>query len=181
MRDDPDRRMDEAGPPAQPLAEALELGEPTKPGKPYHHAIDPDLRDELHLHVGMGLALADIDESETPAARVGALARYIDRVRAGEARAASDAQRSALALACLFGEAIAHELGWGWAHLRRSRHPGIVLVSPDCRYAIGPRRVVDRALAEGGSVLLSEFDRFRGARPPAAPGAYSRLELSKSG
>jgi hypothetical protein len=178
MVDDPDRRMEEAEPPSEALCELA--GSDDEPsigsGKPYHHAIAPELAEELHLYVGKGLALAGIAEDATPEQRIRGLADWIDRRRAGSASAPSDASEAALALACVFGQAVCRELGWGWAHVRRVKRPGIVVMSPDASYAIGPRGVIDKAMEHGGHELPASFERLRSELPESSPGRYLRLD-----
>jgi hypothetical protein len=166
-----EQRMDSAEPPEQPLLHAPPVERPSK--GPYHTELAPELEDELHLTIGKGLALVERDEKESPDALVEALARFID----GAARRTVSADAS-LALSCLYGHQLCRKLGWGWAHLRRAKSPGIVVISPDRRYAVGPRKLIDAALAGATGVALIAFVRQLEAGvdlPPAAPGRYLRL------
>jgi hypothetical protein len=58
--------------------------------------------------------------------------------------------------------------------VRCTRRPGILLVSPQGRYATGPRAVVDAALERGGSELTQHFARIgaEAALPESAPARY---------
>lgn len=159
-KDDPDARVEAAEPVAGPLPVAPERRKPSDQRAPYHHALDPDHEDDLRLMIGQGLALIEARQQSAPEATVKAIAAYVDGVRAGKKRMTSDPSDAALALACLFGHQVCRELAWGWAHLRRARSPGIVLVSPEFRHVIRPRQLVDRALREGGGVLLEFFQRL---------------------
>jgi hypothetical protein len=177
MTDDPDARLQAAEPSLEPVIEAPPMSRPAGSG-PYHEAIAPELVDDLQLAIGKGLALIEAEESLAALAIVEALARYVDEVLSGGKRLPSDGADAALALACLLGHAIGRELGWGWAHVRRTRSPGIVVVSPDRRYAAAPRAVIDRALSgDGGQVVRAFFARLAAPAqlPAAEAGRYLRL------
>jgi hypothetical protein len=166
-----EERMDAAEPPEQ----RIQLAPPiARPGKgPYHGELAPELEDELTLTIGKGLALLERDEDEPPEALLEAIARFVDG--APQRAVSGDA---ALALGCLFGHQICRKLGWGWAHLRRVKSPGIVVISPDASYAFGPRKLIDAALAAGSGAALLDFVRKLEAGrdlPPTAPGRYVRL------
>lgn len=176
MHDDPDARLDEATPPEEPLIEAAPMSRPSGTA-PYHEAIAPELLDDLHLAIGKGLALVGVEERAKPTAVVEAIARWVDDVRAGARRLPADATDATLALGCLLGHTLCRELGWGWAHVRRTRQPGILVISPDRRYAAAPRSVIERALGEGGGGAVREYVEELRARelPESAPGRYLRL------
>jgi hypothetical protein len=109
---------------------------------------------------------------------VKAIAGYVDAVHAGTRRLTRDPSDAALALACVLGQQICRELGWGWAHLRRTRAPGIVVISPDFRRCAGPRALVDAALqtAGGGRLFEHYFARLRGSSPsPSDRELYQRV------
>lgn len=176
MEDDPDQLMESAEPPEEAVVEAEDP--PEKPARgPYHQAIAAELIDDLALCIGQGLALVGRDENEPPETVIIALAGYVDDVIAGKKRLTKDPTDTHLALALLFGQEVGRSLGWGFAHLRRARSPGIVLVSPDRRYALAPRELVDAALAGGGGKLVIEhYERLKnGAIPAAEPGEYRRV------
>ena len=175
--DDPDARLEAAEPAGEPLPQARERRKPANPRAPYHQALAPEHEDELLLSIGQGLALIERDENDAPAAIVHAIAEHVDAVRAGKRKQPRDPSDAALALACLFAQQICRELGWGWAHLRRTRAPGIVVISPDFRRALGPRALVDAALeSDGGGRLLEQyFERLRDEPAPAEPGLYARV------
>lgn len=176
MPDDPDARLDAAEPPEEPLIEAAPMSRPSG-SAPYHDAIAPELLDDLHLAIGKGLALVEARESSKPAAIVDAIASYIDAVKTGARRLPADVTDASLALGCLLGHMLCRELGWGWAHVRRTRQPGILVISPDQRYAAAPRSVIERALGgEGGSAVREYAERLRaGELPDSASGRYLRL------
>jgi hypothetical protein len=166
-----EQRMELAEPPAEPVRLAPPVERPAR--GPYHSELAPELEDELHLTIGKGLALIERDEHEPPGALLEAIARFVEGARQ---RPLSEA--AALALSCLYGHVLCLKLGWGWAHLRRAKSPGIVVISPDRRYALGPRRLIDAALAESsGAALLDLARRLEEQRelPPAAAGSYLRL------
>jgi hypothetical protein len=162
--DDPDARM-EAAEPATELPQARERRKPSNPKAPYHQPLAYEHEDELLLSIGQGLALIERAENDSPISIVTAIAEYVDGVRAGSRRLTRDPSDAALALACAFGQQVCRELGWGWAHLRRSRAPGIVVISPNFRLRAGPRALVDAALqtAGGGRLLEQYFERLRQA------------------
>src|SRR5829696_10402353 len=136
--DDPDARIEAAEPAAEPLPQARER-RPASPPEPYHQTLAAEHEDELLLSIGQGLALIECSENDSPTSIVKAIAEYVDGVQAGSRRLTRDPTDAALALACAFGQQVCRELGWGWAHLRRTRAPGIVVISPDFRLATGPR------------------------------------------
>lgn len=173
--DDPDDRMENAE--AAPVLEARPLAR--KPARgPYHAPIAPELVDELEISIGQGLALAEILASDAPDAIVSGIAGYLERVFRGELRLPRDPSDAALALGCLYGQALCMELGWGFAHLRRARPPGIVVVSRDTRYSTGPRAVIDEAMARRDtSVLRRHYERLRAGTdlPDSGPMRYARI------
>ncbi|MBI3179556.1 MAG: hypothetical protein HYZ27_07825 [Deltaproteobacteria bacterium] len=171
----PDARMDDAEPPREPVAEAAPFTGRRRRGKPYHEPVADELLDDLHLAIGKGLALLGVSEDTEPAKVVAAIARYVDDVRAGRELRAADPAEAALALACLYGQSVALAFGYGWAHVRCTRRPGILVVSSEGRYAVGPRAVVDAAFERGGSVVSAHFARLTGALPASAPGRYVTL------
>jgi len=175
--DDPDARLERAEPPRQAVVEAEALPGRHAPGEPHHEPVDPDLLDDLHLAIGKGLALVGSDEEASPEEIVRAISRWVDDVRAGRARAASDGAEAALALACLYGQAIGRELGWGWGHVRCVRKPGIFVISPDRRWVTGPRAIVDESLRAGGERLLAHFATLRDRKrlPQVAVGSYRKV------
>jgi hypothetical protein len=175
--DDPDARFEAAEPIAGPLPQAPPRRKPSNPRAPYHHALLTEHEEELALSIGQGLALIERSEADSPDALVRALAGYIDAVSAGKRRLTEDPSDAALALGCAFGQQICRGLGFGWAHLRRTRMPGIVVISPDFRFVSGPRSVVDAALASGdGELLVHHYAELREAlRAPAEPGFYRRV------
>jgi len=176
MLDNPDQRMEDAEPPNQDVCQAAPRQAP--PGRPYHEEIAPEMIDELALAIGKGLALVEVDENANPRRIIDAIARFVDEIGAKKRRLPSDAADAALALACLYGQALGRALGWGWAHVRRTRSPGIVLVSPGGRYIVGPRAIVDRALESSRGELLVEFlNRLERPTelPDSAPGRYVRI------
>jgi len=175
VQDDPDQRM-ELAEPVECVLEAESLRLKPKQG-PYHQAIAGELVDELALCVGQGLALIGRGEHEPPESLIVAIASHVDDIRAGQSATSKDPTDASLALALLFGQEVARSLGWGFAHLRRVRSPGIVLVSPDRRYALGPRELMNRALEGGGGrLVLDHYERLKnGALPAAKPGAYLRV------
>lgn len=177
MHDDPDARLQAAEPPDEGVIEAAEMTRPH--GKqPYHDAIAPELLDDLHLAIGKGLALVGADEGAPPAAWLEAIARYLDDARDGKRRSPSDPTETSLALGCLLGQAVCRELGWGWAHVRRTRRPGILVISPDRRYALAPRAMIEHA-AQGNASLRELAARLRTgeALPRAKPGEYLRVSV----
>jgi hypothetical protein len=175
--DNPDARIEAAEPAADPLPQARPRRKPADPKAPYHQALEPEHEDELLLSIGQGLALIECRENESPAAIVKAIAGYVDAVHAGTRRLTRDPSDAALALACVLGQQICRELGWGWAHLRRTRAPGIVVISPDFRRCAGPRALVDAALqtAGGGRLFEQYFARLRDSAPsPSERELYQR-------
>jgi hypothetical protein len=176
--DDPDARIEAAEAAAGPLPQARARRKPPNPKAPYHQELDPDHEDELLLSIGRGLALIERRENDSPASIVKAIAGYVDGVHAGTRRLTRDPTDAALALACVFGQQVCRELGWGWAHLRRTRAPGIVVISPDFRRASGPRSLVDAGLqsAGGGRLLEQYFARLRDTTPsPSERELYVRV------
>lgn len=176
--DDPDARIEAAEAAASPLPQARARRKPADRKAPYHQALASEHEDELLLSIGQGLALVQRPETDSPRSIVKAIADYIDAVHAGSRRLPRDPTDAALALACAFGQQVCRELGWGWAHLRRTRAPGIVVISPDFRLALGPRALVDAALetAGGGRLLERYFTRLRDASPsPSERGLYARV------
>jgi hypothetical protein len=176
VEDDPDQLMESAEPPEQWVVEAADTGE--KPARgPYHQAIAAELIDDLALCIGQGLALIGGRENDPPEALIVGIAGFVDDVLAGKKRLTKDPTDAHLALALLYGQEVARSLGWGFAHLRRARSPGIVLVSPDRRYALGPRELIDAALSGGGGKLVTaQYERLKsGAIPEAEPGDYLRV------
>lgn len=174
--DDPDARLEAAEPVPGPLPQAGARRKPPDPRAPYHQPLDPDHEDDLLLAIGQGLALIGASERQKPAAIVQAIDRYADAVRAGEQRLTRDPSDALLALACVFGQQLCREFGFGWGHVRRVRAPGIVLISRDCRHAVRPRQLIERALRDGGGVLTDFFQRL--GRAPARPrsgGFYAPL------
>ena len=175
--DDPDARMDAA----KPASRTHLLGprrRPHDPRAPYHEPLEPDHEDELLLSIGQGLALLAKRESDEPEAIVRALAEYIEDVQAKRRRLPRDSDAALLALTCVFGEQLCRAHGWGWARVRRARAPGIVVISPDCRYSVGPRSMLAAALERRESEeLLRWFERLADpARLPSSePGRYYRL------
>jgi hypothetical protein len=161
MMDDPDARLEAAEPAHGPLVEARERPKPADARAPYHEVLDPDHADELLLCIGQGLALIEAPERHSPEQIVKSTAAYVDAVRSGARRLTRDPSDAALALACVYGHQICRELGWGWAHLRRTRSPGIVLVSPDFAYVTRPRRQIESALRDGGDALHQHYQRLR--------------------
>jgi hypothetical protein len=176
--------MESAEPPRQPLmlAPASDARERARLPKsaPYHDAVAPELADELHLNVGMGLALVGVVEDLPPAAIVDAIARHVDALRAQPPSADEDHSDARLALACAYGHQLCRELGWGWAHVHRTKRPGIVIVSPDTRYVVAPRALLDAALdadERGGAALRAHLELLKHPEnlPSARPGVYWRL------
>ena len=168
--DDPDARIEAAEPAAEPLPQARERRKPASPRAPYHQTLAYEHEDELQLSIGQGLALIECMERDSPTSIVKAIAEYVDAVRSGRRRLTRDPSDAALALACVFGQQVCRELGWGWAHLRRTRAPGIVVISPDFRLAAGPRALVDAALQTpaGGQLVEQYFQRLREAARSAS-------------
>jgi hypothetical protein len=173
--DDPDARLESAEPAAGPLVLAAARRKPSDARAPYHHGLDPDHEDDLLLQIGQGLALIDARERMTPQATLKAVVTYIDAVRTQKRRLTRDPTDAALALACVFGHQLGRELGWGWAHLRRARAPGIVLVAPDFRHVIRPRQLIDRAFREGASVLPELVRRLSALSRAPGRGFYAPL------
>jgi hypothetical protein len=173
--DDPDERMENAE--AEPVLEAPPLAR--KPAKgPYHERIAPELVDELEISIGQGLALAGVRASDAPDAMVGGIADHLERVFRGEQRLPRDPSDAALALGCLYGHALCKTLGWGFAHLRRARPPGIVVVSRDARFVVGPRAVIDETMARRDtSALRRHYERLRAGTelPDSGPMRYQRI------
>jgi hypothetical protein len=178
--------MESAVPPWQPLlvAPALDARRRARLRKtaPYHDAIAPELVDELHLNVGMGLALVQVAENLPPTAIVNAMARYVDSVRSAKESTEDDDSDARLALACAYGHQLSRELGWAWAHVRRTKRPGIVILSPDMRYVVTPRALVDAALdtdRRGGAALRAHLKLLKHSEqlPSSRPGKYLRLRL----
>jgi hypothetical protein len=183
--------MESAEPPKQALllAPPLDLDRRERLPKtaPYHDAIAPELADELHLYVGMGLALVQVDEDLPPATVVRAIARYIDSTRAAAvsergATESEDDSDARLALACAYGHELCRQLGWAWAHVRRTKKPGIVILSPDTCYVVAPRALIDAALdtdPRGGVLLSEQLELLEHADqlPKSEPGRYLRLGL----
>jgi hypothetical protein len=174
--DDPDARFEAAEAIEQPLPQARPRRKPANPRAPYHQPLQPEHEDELALAIGQGLALIERGADEAPAAIVEAIARFIEAVAAGRRRLTRDPTDASFALGCAFGQQICRGLGFGWAHLRRNRSPGIVVVSADFRFVSGPRSVVEAALEHGDPTLLQEhYDRLRElGRQPAAGELYRR-------
>ncbi|MBK9001651.1 MAG: hypothetical protein IPM35_38510 [Myxococcales bacterium] len=162
-----DASLEHVEPPRQAVIEAAPFVRRKVRGRPYHEPIADDLLDDLHLAIGQGLALIGMDEDAPPAAIVEALAAHSDAVRKPSAPAV-------LALACLYGQTLARAVGWGWAHVRCTRRPGILLVSPGERYTTGPRSVIELALARGGDVIREHHARIGDtqALPASQPGRY---------
>lgn len=160
--------------PRQPVVLAAPFPRRKRPGKPHHEPIADELLDDLHLAIGKGLALVRAKEDAEPAALVQALARWVDDVRAEREPPPSDALDAALALACLYGQTVARACGWGWAHVRCTRRPGILVVSPEGRWVVGPRAVIDAALERGGDAIQRHFARVGHAQglPASRPGRY---------
>lgn len=175
MHDDPDARLQAAEAPDEGVIEAPEMTRP-RGKQPYHDAIAPELLDDLHLAIGKGLALVGADEGAPPTTWLDAIARYLDDVRDGKRRSPTDPTETSLALGCLLGHALCRELGWGWAHVRRTRRPGILVISPDGRYAIAPRAIIEFA-AQGHGDLRELAARLRTgeALPEAKPRTYLRV------
>jgi hypothetical protein len=173
--DNPDQRLEDAEP-IELVLEAKELAHKPEKG-PYHQAIAPELVDDLALCIGQGLALVGRTEDSPPDQLVDVIARYIDAVLKKKRRLTKDPSDAALALACLYGQELARAFGWGFAHLRRAKKPGIVLVSPDRRHVAAPRDLIDAALAGGGGKLvLAQYSRIRDRQLPVAkPRAYLRI------
>jgi hypothetical protein len=172
--------MQAAEPARGPLLQAAPRSKPSKPRVPYHHALDPDHADDLLLSIGQGLALTEMRERHSPEATVQGIAAYVDAVRAGTKSLTRDPSDAILALACLFGHQVCREFGWGWGHLRRTRSPGIVLISPDFRHASGPRQVIESSLRDGSDVLLQYYERLRAAtNQPTERGFYVRIESGR--
>ena len=178
-------RMESAEPPKQTLL----LAQPLDPRRrqrlpktaPYHDAVSPELADELHRYVGMGLALVEVDENESPAVIVRTIARYIDSKRTSTA--SGDDSDARLAIACLYGHELCRQFGWAWAHVRRTRRPGIVVLSPDTRYVLAPRALIDAALdtdPSGGRALRDQLDLLEHPErlPKSDPGRYLRLPVT---
>lgn len=166
----PDARLEDAEPPRQAVIEAAPFARRKQRGRPHHEPVADDLLDDLHLAIGQGLALIGMAEDAPPEAMVEALAAHADTVKEPSAP-------EVLALACLYGQTLARALGWGWAHVRCTRRPGIQLVSPGERYTTGPRSVVELALARGGDEIRQHFARIRDTStfPASAPGRYLLL------
>lgn len=175
MDDNPDQRLEDAEP-IESVLEAKELARKPEKGA-YHQAIAPELVDDLALCIGQGLALIGRTEASPADKLVEAIARYIDAVLAGKRRLTKDRSDAVLALACLYGQELGRAFGWGFAHLRRAKKPGIVVVSPDRRHVVAPRDLVEAALVGGGGKLvLAQFAKIRDRQLPAAkPGAYLRV------
>ncbi|MFO0571823.1 MAG: hypothetical protein U0263_39735 [Polyangiaceae bacterium] len=173
-----DAVLESAEPAREPVVEATPLAKKPAGGAAYHESIAPELVDDLQLAIGQGLALTGADEGAAPRAIVEKLGAYLSRVRRGAEALPADVGAAHLALACLFGQAVCRAHGWGWAHLRRTRSPGIVVISRDRRYALGPRAFIDRALAsDDAGLLVRELERLGSASelPESAPGRYLRL------
>ncbi|HMJ09998.1 MAG TPA: hypothetical protein VK524_01270 [Polyangiaceae bacterium] len=172
---DPDARFEAATAAAGPLFQAAPRRKPSNPRAPYHHALEPDHEDELLLSIGQGLALIELGERHSVEATFHAIVRYVDSARAGNSPLTRDPTDAALALACLFGHQIGREFAWGWGHLRRARTPGIVLISPDFRHILRPRRLIDSAFSDGGAVLLQCRERLRSAAAWHSSGFYAQV------
>ncbi len=145
---------------------------------PYHEAIDPDLVDDLALAIGKGLALVLAMEPSEPDLIIESIASYLDAVAAGTRLFPRDRTDAGLALGCLLGQALCHKLGWGFAHVRRTRRPGILVISPDRRYAAAPRAVIERAFDEGrGAIVRDYVARLQTPTdlPASSPGRYLRI------
>jgi hypothetical protein len=173
--DNPDQRLDDAEP-IESVLEAKELAHKPEKG-PYHQAIAPELVDDLALCIGQGLALIGQKEQSPPEHLIDMLARYIDAVLKRKRRLTKDPSDAVLALACLYGQELARAFGWGFAHLRRAKKPGIVLVSPDRRHVAAPRDLIGTALAGGGGKLvLAQYRCIRDKKLPEAKArAYLRI------
>jgi hypothetical protein len=156
VKDDPDARFEAAEPVEQPIPQARPRRKPSNPRAPYHEPLLPEHEEELALSIGQGLALLQRRENEPPEALLDALVAFVDQAAAGKRRLTRDPSDAAFALGCAFGQQICRGLGFGWAHLRRSRPPGIVVLSADFRRLTGPRSVVDAALARGQGALLRD-------------------------
>jgi len=177
-------RMESAVPPTQALFLAPPLDEDRRQRlprtAPYHDAIAPELADDLHLYVGMGLALVETDEKLPAATIIEAIGRYLDSKRG--ATVSEDDSDARLALACAYGHEVCRSLGWAWAHVRRTKRPGIVLLSPDKRYVVAPRALIDAALdtdPRGGTLLSEQLERLQhpDQLPKSEPFRYLRLGL----
>jgi hypothetical protein len=176
--DDPDTRLERAERATAPLPQAPPAQKPRNRSAPYHHELDPDHEDELLLAIGEGLALIERPESDAPDRIVTAIGEYLDAAQARRRRLPSDVSRAVLALGCLYGQQLCRAFGWGWAHLRRAKSPGIVVVSPDRRFAVGPKAVVEQAIHAGESrILATHFEGVRNAGGTSGvdPGTYLRL------
>jgi hypothetical protein len=174
--DNPDQRLEDAEPITEAVVEAAPL--PRKPEKgAYHQEIAVELVDDLALCIGQGLALIGRTEREPAEQVVNVIHRFVDAVLAGNRRLTSDPSDASLALACLYGQQLGRAFGWGFAHLRRAKKPGIVVVSPDRRHVVAPRDLLDAALAgAGGQLIFEQWTRIRDRDLPAAkPGTYLRL------
>lgn len=175
---DVDARI-QAAEPIELLVQARPCARPHSPRAPYHEPIALELEEDLRLSIGKGIAIAATSEHEPPEDVVRALANYIDTVRAGRVALPRDVDDAVLALGCAFGHALCRAFGYGWGHLRRTRAPGIVVISRDRSYAIGPRTFVTAALEnDGGAALLDMYRRLGNpaSLPRSKPGSYLRLD-----
>jgi hypothetical protein len=176
VTDDPDARFEAAEPVEQAIPQARPRRKPSNPRAPYHEPLLPEHEDELALAIGQGLALIERRENEAPRALVDALVAFVDQVAARKRRLTRDPSDAAFALGCAFGQQICRGLGFGWAHLRRSRPPGIVVISADLRRLTGPRSVVDAALERGqGALLRDHYAKLAGSDEGPAQALYVRV------
>lgn len=176
MDDNPDQRLEDAEAIEEPVVEATPLRQ--KPAKgSYHQEIAVELVDDLALCIGQGLALIGSREDAPPDELAETIASFVDAVISFDRRLTRDPSDSALALACLYGQTLGRRFGWGFAHLRRAKKPGIVVVSPDRRHVVAPRDLIDAALdGGGGALVLEHYARIReGKLPDAKPGTYLRV------
>jgi len=178
--DDPDSRLARAQPARGPLLQACARRVTSKHRGAIHDELDPEHVEHLLATIGEGLALCEVSESATPVATLRAMAKFIDRARQGKRRTPRDPDDAVLALSCLYGHQLCRELAWGWAYLRGTRTPGIVLISPGFRYVVGPRHYVEDAISRGGTLLLRHLERLRALTKsrtkPSAEG-YERVEI----
>jgi hypothetical protein len=129
----------------------------------------------------MGLALAAVGEGLPPRAIVDAIAKRVDAL-CDSGQTDEDDSDARLALACAYGHQLCRELGWSWAHVRRTKRPGIVLMSRDTRYVVAPRALVDAAIDSDprrGAALWAYVESLRAPEllPNSAPGRYLRLQF----
>lgn len=178
--DDPDTRLARAQPARGPLLQACARRASSKHRGAIHDELDPEHVEDLLATLGEGLALCEVGESATPAATLRAMAKFIDQARQGKRRTPRDPDDAVLALSCLYGHQLCRELAWGWSYLRRAPSPGIVLISPGFRYVVGPRHLVEDAIARGGAMLLRHQEHLRAltkSRKKPSAELYERVAI----